>query len=152
MTQHWEKTFTWCILVFLLAFFALTWAYSPRARLVPLVVIIPAIILAGGQLWYAHRGSLKDKPGSLNVPTPAEQGFRERKIFFWLLLLVALLYLFGFLLAIPIFLVLFLRGWAKQGWPQTLGLAAGISLAVYLSFELGFRITLYRGLIWSFMP
>lgn len=55
-------------------------------------------------------------------------------------------YLIGFLLAIPIFVLSYLKQHGRS-WSMSIGLAAGVTAMIYGMFELGLQVHLYRGLI-----
>ncbi len=81
----------------------------------------------------------------------AEMARRERVIWGYFLGFIAGLILFGFWVAIPIFLVVFLRFQAKSSWRMSLGLSLGASLAMYFFFERLFRVILHTGFITDYV-
>ena len=72
---------------------------------------------------------------------------REIAAWIYFLGLVGGVVLLGFWIAIPLFLVSFLRREAKAGWPLSLGLGLGVSAALYVVFVLGLRVALHDGLL-----
>lgn len=65
------------------------------------------------------------------------------------LLLFALAVLaFGFLIAVPLYILLFLRLYGGAGWVGSLGLAAGMTAAIY-TLSVVLRADLYRGMVFG---
>ncbi|NWG76133.1 MAG: tripartite tricarboxylate transporter TctB family protein [Rubrivivax sp.] len=152
MIRHPEKIFTWFLLMMFTLLFAVTWQYAPRARLVPLVLLVPAWILTAIQLWQTyHKVEVKkDKDkGEEDYELNAPFG-QEMKVLGLFILLAAMIGFFGFLIATPLFLFIFVRGWAKEGWWLSLSLSGFTTIAMYLLVEVEFRIILYRGWLFSF--
>ncbi len=83
---------------------------------------------------------------------PAEEmARRERLIWGYFLSFILGVILFGFWVAIPTFLVVFLRFQAKSSWPMSLGLSIGASLAMYFFFERLFRVVLHTGFVTDYL-
>ena len=76
---------------------------------------------------------------------PEEMVRREMVLWGYFLGFIAGIILFGFWVAIPVFLVAFLRFQAKAGWLFSLGLGIGASLLMYFGFERLFRVVLHTG-------
>lgn len=78
---------------------------------------------------------------------PAE--LRRREIILWAYFvgLVGGVLLFGFLLTLPVFLAIFLRGWAKTSWRFALALAAAASIVLYAIFIQGLRVVPHTGFV-----
>jgi small-conductance mechanosensitive channel len=55
-------------------------------------------------------------------------------------------YIFGFLVAIPLFIIFYLKT-HETGWLVTILYAAIITVIIYAVFELGLDIVLYRGVL-----
>lgn len=152
MKRGTERAVTWFLLVFFAVFLDIAWGYSSRARLVPLVVLIPALILTAVQLWQSYRAP--DAPGGqagkeedeLELEAPFDQEMRVLGCFVFA---VVLLWFSGFLIGMPVFLAIFLRWWGKESWPLSLSVAGLVTLGTYLSLEIGFHLVLYRGWLFS---
>jgi hypothetical protein len=80
-----------------------------------------------------------------------EMARREVVIWTYFLSFIVGLILFGFWVAIPIFLVVFLRFQAKSSWVMSFGLSIGASLAMYFFFERLFRVILHSGFITDYV-
>ena len=79
--------------------------------------------------------------------TPEETVNREITAWAYFLGLIAGILLFGFWVSIPVFLLVFLRFQAGASWRITLMLAIGVSILLYLMFEIGLRFSLHQGLL-----
>jgi hypothetical protein len=149
-----EKIFTWFILLAFSFLFFMTWRYGARARITPLLLLTPGILLAGFHLWRIYvKPALKegkiaeDGEESWEIDAPFDQ---EMLMIACFVAFAALIWLMGFLVATPLFLIIYLRFWAKERWVLTLMLSGLSTLFMYLIVEVGFRIILYRGWLFSF--
>ncbi len=154
MDRKIEQIFSWFLfLLFIFLFFA-TWSYGAKARLVPLLMLVPGIILTGIHLGRIHRqpdlimeeGVAEEDGESFEINAPFDQ---EMWMVAWFIGFAALIWLIGFLVATPLFLILYLRLWAKEKWRRTLPLAVITTLCIYLIMEWAFKIILYRGWLFS---
>ena len=127
--------------------------YPEGARFQPLVIGLPAIALCLLQLVL---DMLAKPAGDVAASTPAtlrpESGpppalRRELIVWSYLLGFVAAILLLGFWIAIPCFLIAFLRLEAKAGWPLALGLGLGATAILYALFVLVLRVSLHVGLL-----
>jgi len=73
----------------------------------------------------------------------------EVKMMVWFVLFALLIWLVGFLVATFVFMMVYLRLWAREGWVLSMILALSSTLFIYLVVEVGFKIILYRGWIFS---
>jgi hypothetical protein len=150
--------------------------YPPGARFMPFVLGFPAIALCVLQLFLdarERRLAVTDtrteaekveeqvlravgKPihfdvGDILLPQtgldPGEQLRRELIAWGYFLALIAGIILFGFHIAVPIFLVLFLRRRAQASWLMTFTLSAIATFVLFFAFGQVLRISLHRGFI-----
>lgn len=82
--------------------------------------------------------------------SPQERVRREFILWGYFLGFIGGILLFGFWVAIPAFLVGFLRFQAKSSWRTALLLGLGTSIALFLVFEYGLKVQLHRGFIVSY--
>jgi hypothetical protein len=149
-----EKIFSWVLFLLFVFLFLATWSYGAKARLAPLFMLVPGIILTGIHLGRIHRqpdlikgeGVAEEDGESFEINAPFDQ---EMCMVVWFIAFAALIWLIGFLIATPLFLILYLRLWAKEKWRLTLSLAVITTLCIYLIVEWAFKIILYRGWISS---
>jgi hypothetical protein len=85
------------------------------------------------------------------IVTPQEKLRREIIMWGYFLGFIAGILLFGFWLAIPVFLIAFLRERAKASWRMTLGLALPFSIGLYLVFEKFLHISPHGGFITNYV-
>jgi FtsH-binding integral membrane protein len=78
--------------------------------------------------------------------SPEEKKRRFFDAVYWILGFVLLIFLFGFLIAIPLFTVSFMRA-KKESWVLSLSCAAGLWVGVYIAFIKLSQSTIYEGII-----
>jgi hypothetical protein len=78
---------------------------------------------------------------------PRTKVLRELTLWGYFLALIAGILLFGFHLAVPVFLLAFLRFYAKAKWTTAIGLTASASIVIYFAFEKVLRMSLHPGLL-----
>ncbi|MFC1815534.1 tripartite tricarboxylate transporter TctB family protein [Thermodesulfobacteriota bacterium] len=163
-----EKVLTYFLflIVILMVFFAFG-IHRPGAKTVPLIVGVGTLILMillclmtilpKFASWYQQ---LEGKPTGLtemikksdeSENDAAEKKIKKREIAVigWLLFLTAATYVLGFLVAIPLFLFLFLKLWAKEGWLLSLGMSSVVFGVVFLIFAKILQIPLHAGIIFG---
>ena len=157
--------------IFLILFFVvviiIALGYSSKARLIPLVVALPCLAMAIYRFAVDLTGKekeglsgedvlLKDIMDRVEVAVDHKEkkekisSEEKRKRFFnigvWILGFVLLIFLFGFLIAIPVFTLFFMR-YHKESWILSLSCAVGLCVSVYFAFVVIAKATLYEGLI-----
>lgn len=162
--------FTLLLIAFVSVILSLTFGLGRVGRLVPLTVAIPALGLLAFQLmldlWpqVAKNYSRLEKKDLFRVEPLREksrantssEGAAERMIrrgresiaFLWLALIFLLIYLFGFLIALPAFTFLYLKVRSGEGWIMSVLRAAGMCVLVYGVFMLALDIRLHEGQVW----
>lgn len=171
-------------LVLLFAMAIITAAgYNARARMAPLVISIPGLLLAVGwlvfelrtegkagkgekrwdasgevgvspagkrRMWLSLARSAKNNPPAGSGPGSAGT-WRELDPFFWLAVLLAMLYLFGFIVTIPLFTFLYLKVRSREGWPLSIILSLASWGILYALFAQVLHIALYPGLLYQYL-
>lgn len=132
------------MLAIFVAMVAIAWQYPPDARFMPWVIGIPAIALCLLQIALDWRAAARSD-------TEAIEFSREAAMWGYFAGLVAGILVFGFLVAIPVFLVLFIRRWGRASWRFALGLAAAGSAALYLGFVKGLGVVLHAGFLTEYL-
>lgn len=148
--------------------------YPPQARFMPLVVGIPGIAMTLFELTREIRRALdNDAPvgpagvsGTVSVPgdvsrligqegvsvgaemTPMSSGETQKRE--WILLgyftaLIAGILVFGFWIAVPVFIVIFLREREHATWRLTIGLATAATAIIYVVFHRVLGMDLFTG-------
>ena len=121
--------------------------YPPQARFMPLVVGLPGIALCLVQVVLEIAARRRATAG-VRADGP-DAGARRRELVLWgsFLGLITSLLLFGFYVTIPLFLIAFLRGYAKESWRFSLALSAGGSMLLALVFDVGLGVVLHKGFL-----
>ncbi len=144
-----ERVITDSVVLGLLVFFvALAVGYPPQAKLVPLVVGVPALILMIAE--YSHQmrrrkpvaGEAEDKDAEPRVMLRTELGYVAW--FGWLSLGS---YLLGFRISIPLFMFPILRFRFKQSLRTSVLLTAAVWVVLYVGFERLLRVPLDCGVL-----
>jgi FtsH-binding integral membrane protein len=158
--------------IFWIVFFAgimiTSFGYRYKARLIPIVVTIPCLAFAICRFYMDLRGKedegmtgedlllkgIKDKVETTSDSfrqhekqriDPAEKRRRFIDIVLWVLIFLGLIFTVGFLYAIPIFTLAYMRI-HKEKWVLSILCAGGLCLGVYLAFVVGTQSYLYEGL------
>ena len=147
--------------------------YNSKARLIPLVVALPCLGLSIIQ-FALDLGKEKKRGRSIEddlfhgvmekmvhqevvADDEGKKGKKRRweampffRIIGWLLFFYVSVYLFGFLITIPLFTILFMRSKGER-WILSLSCGAGLWLTIYLAFVVAARISLHEGLVFRLL-
>jgi tripartite tricarboxylate transporter TctB family protein len=138
------------------AIFAAT-GWSFKTKLFPLSVSIPLLILATVQLLLMILG--KEETGEsaamdvdFSTDVPAELA-RQRVfgIFGWIIAFIALVYLLGFPLTVPLFIFVYLKFQSEVGWLATIVITAVTWGCFYLLFQSLVHIQFEAGAIQTWL-
>lgn len=143
MTRRWDRAFALVLaLVFAVAaYLALAW--SEIARLFPLAVAIPGLVLALLAIVLPARTEPAE-PDDEDLPR-RELVRRTALTIAWILGFFAAVYLFGFLVSIPLGAIAYMRLIGRERWITTLAVAAGCWAFIYALFDRLLRVPLPRG-------
>jgi len=138
-----------------LAVFAIVSASSwpLKARLFPLVTAIPLLVLALVQLFLDLRGKAEatDSPASdLALSTDVPPAIAQRRTlltFAWMAAFVALVFLVGFPLAVPLFAFTYLMFQSAEGFWRSLALTVAAWGFFYGLFERMLRLPFGAGVV-----
>ena len=125
------------VLVLLLA----TPRLGPVARFVPLIVLAPTIALLLLQL-------AADLARRVEPPAKARDGRAAGRLG-WALLLPAMVFLFGFFVAVPLHAAIHLRWLSGERWRLSLGIPAALGMLLFLVARMIPTVTLWPGWIWT---
>jgi hypothetical protein len=131
------------------AFFSAS-SYEFVSARTPIVIMVPLIILIGAQFVRAKRASRNvDVRSVLSTVVKGEnKTFNQAAGFIgWMLLLLALIVVAGHYAGIAIVMFVLLRLVSKEQMLFSLALSIGVTVVIFLLFELGFDIELHRGAI-----
>jgi hypothetical protein len=129
------------MLVVFAAAVGLSLTYAPEARLLPLVIGIPGLLLSAIQL----ATELRDKH-----PAPVvtrEEHRREGRMFAWFIGFVGALVLFGFLYAGPALVAVYLYVSGREKWYVALAGAVFAWIVLYGVFDWFLGLPLFEGLV-----
>jgi len=167
--------FTLALLAFVGFISYFTASLGPVARLVPMAVAVPTLALLIFQLALDLLPGLERRYGRFEkvdllgvesfrkrVPVPnlsaaedmkeqSKQNPKEWGLFLWVLLAPGLMYLLGLLVALPLYVLLYLRCRSRESLALSLSLACGTGLTLYGIFALTLRIRLFEGHLWLWL-
>jgi len=121
-----------------------------KSRLIPMMIGIPAILLALVQLVIEYRAvTLKSDAAELAKPEKEEkEGQKDEKLMFlWTFLFFIGILCFGFVYASPVLVFGFLYFGSKESLKVSIISAVATWLVIYVSFVQWFQIPLFSGLI-----
>lgn len=133
-------------------------AWPIKTAFYPRVIGVPLLVLAAAEFILILRGA-EDRAGSQamdielsDAPDPGLALRRTAGIFAWILGFFLGIVLLGFPLAIPLFVLAYLRGQGKESWPLSVALAGVAWLAfnalfvrlLHLPFPEGVLLRLMR--------
>lgn len=127
-----------------------------QTALYPRVIGVPLVILAAIEVVLSLR-SKKEKERqavdtSLSDALPADVTARRTvAAFAWLLGFFLTIVLLGFPVAVPIFVLAFLRVQGRESWPLSVILAAAAWLTFYLVFDRVLHLPFAEGLFWQIL-
>ena len=138
MTSYGEKIFTGIILLLLSLFIYNASGYKPTAKIVPLIVAIPALCLTVFQLYLSFRKEKGESGEALKASRKQDDPAREKMvlgIWLWLIALVVAAYFLGLLPASLLFMFCFLRFFSRKGWLTSTAVSAVFFTVIYLLFH-----------------
>lgn len=151
-----ERTFTIFLLVVMLAMTFLSLGFSSGSRMLPMIAGIASLVLLaflmlmslspGVASWYSKlEQHALVKSEKMNL----EEKKREIGIVVWFLGCLILIYLIGFLIAMPLFLFLFLKWRAGESWVLSIVVPAAVTAVVYFAFIFILRVPLHAGIFFE---
>jgi len=136
-----EALFALLMVLVAVTFLVISFQYPPQARTLPTVVMVPLIAGFAGQTVACLRR------GGRGEGTTREQRLGELRGSLWLLLAMALMYLFGLVATMGLYPLLYMRLQGKENWWVTLAVAAGLSVGAYGLFVVFLQIPMFAGVI-----
>jgi hypothetical protein len=145
-----ELCFVAVVSLIVIAAFISALSYEFVSARTPIVIMVPLIILIGVQFVRAVKASRTvDVSSVLSAVAKGNSKKFNRAAGFvgWMLLLLALIIVAGHYAGIAILMFILLRLVSKEDMLFSLALSAGVTIVIFLLFELGFDIELHRGAI-----
>ena len=113
-------------------------AWPWKAALFPLAIGIPLFCLAAAEALWVLLGKKETKTEAKDFQLSTGEGSLRRTAiaFGWMLGFFAAIVLLGFHIAVPLFLVLYLKLQGREGWPVTIVLTLAVWGVFYGLFEM----------------
>lgn len=162
-----RQFFTLALFAFAAMMLVATAGLSEVGRLVPLAVLVPTLVLLLIQLCldlapgFEQKHSLLDKKDVFGIErmrlkaaeeaanSEVSRGRRELSVFAWVTLIAGLMYLFGSLIGLPLFLLLYLKVRSGEGWALSIGVSGVMFVFLYGVFVAVLNARLHEGWLWS---
>ena len=162
-----EKILVFVLLIIVIIFLVISLKYESTARLLPLVIGIPTLFLLFLQLLletipsfsklkkniestdvFKKQEILQDKKLTKeeNIKRKNKKSKDEKNILLWIAFLIITIWLIGFIIAIPIFLILFFSLNNIFKLHKNILISLVTSAIVYFLFNKLLNLTLYKGL------
>ena len=152
------------MLAIFVAMVAIAATYPPDTRFLPFVIGIPGIVLAliqgASELIDSRRAAAPARRATLRETTAAKAEAileppgdvrREIVLLAYLVGLAAAVLMLGFWLAIPLFVIAFLRFRERETWTLTLTLTASAWVMLYLVFDSVLGIIVHEGFLTEYV-
>ncbi len=143
------------IMVIALVVIVLSLGMPLTSRLLPLIFAGIILVLSAIKLW--HEVSSRDRTGEAVAEDEVEKREASKATgrgyllaFTWVTGFVLTIYLLGFLVAIPLFIVSYMKSHGTR-WRTSIIFGIITLTIVYFGFERGLDITLYRGLLFIWL-
>ena len=125
-----------------------SFGFDGQAGLVPLVLGIPTLVMI---LFSLGRELLSPRAAPDDSAEVAPWA-RAAPIVAWLAVFCVLVFLIGFLLTIPVYIVLFLRYFGKLSWQRCAIAAVAVWALVYVSLKFLLHRILFEGVLFGAIP
>lgn len=136
----WGASLLFCLFFALIIAVALT--YPARAQFVPMCIAIPGLAMS---VWELVVQFVQRKRGFSF--TPASFWNIQIRMVLLIFLLGAAVYMFGFIITIPIFLFAYIRFRCKESWLNSSLCTIGVTAGILVLFQELLRVRLYEGLL-----
>ena len=147
-----QKAFMIFLIFLMVGMTLLSLRFSPGSRMLPMISGICASTIAAFLIlmsfspstaaWYSR---LEKKSLFSAEDMSIEERKKEISVIAWFLGCSILIYLVGFTIAIPLFLFMFLKWRAKEGWMLSVVIPCVVAAVVYFAFVWILRVPLYKG-------
>jgi hypothetical protein len=150
-----DLLFCLLLMVMLGVFFVAILGYKPVSRRAPLVVMIPLAVMLGGQVTALMKGLKQSRAkiieSSFLLILKSEKVKKGVVLLLWMIILMLLMYFAGHVGGIALFLVLFLRLASQERWLLSISLGLGVTVSLYVLFELLLGIPFNPGVIFKYV-
>ena len=148
-------------LAFFITLIMISMTYSPKARRMPLVVLIPGAVLAmivtikdvtkkgsGPERREVITEGEEVEDGELEGTAAREHNKKMFVMFGWMALLVGMIWIVGFLVTIPVYTIMFMKS-LKESWKLSIIFGVAGFIVLYFMFVYGLNMELYPGLLFQ---
>lgn len=160
-----QYAFGLVVVVVLVGFVVISVGYLPQARLAPLAIGVPTLGLMLAQMWQmwiSRRKPAPDvrpedgTPGAGTCSSTEEKDTEsagsvtlatELSIIGWIAGFVALIWLVGFTVAIPVFLFLMVRTRFRESLAVSVSLALAVWAGLYIAFDVLLKVPMSCGIL-----
>ncbi len=114
--------------------------FPPKAAALPLFLGVAGSALSVVQLLRELRESRRGLPDPIDLA-------RDLPIYLWVWFFIIVVVAFGFVWSPAPLLLLYLRGRARESWWLSCAIAIGVTVMLYLLFEVLLQVELFPGLV-----
>ncbi len=144
--------FTLVIAIALISFVAVSTTFNSQARMMPLIIGVPVLLLALWQLFLEIRQAAEGKEEKNREEKPKEgpaaQGHRHSlTVYAWVLAMFGAIYLVGFVITTFFYPLLYMRIVGRRSWRMSAGISLGALAFLYVVMILGLQVELYDGIV-----
>ena len=154
MKTRWQIMVLAVLLILMTVVFSVSYQYSYiQAKLAPMTISGLLIILTAIQLYREYRSKRRAKTGTDYKKVSSDNSERFRPFLiqgFWMIGFVLAIALFGFLVAIPLFIISYMRSHGVHWW-KSISISALTLIIIYVLFTKILEVNLYAGLIPRFL-
>jgi hypothetical protein len=151
MKFSFRHVFNLVVVVLLSIYVTTAMGYNPQARLMPLAVSVPILVLAVWQTIHDFKRKRGDKARTEETSSghatsaPGGRFAKEWRVFAWIVGLFVSVYLFGFVFTTFVFTLLSLKVRSHFSWKASLGVSIGCLVFLRIVMIYGLQVDLYGG-------
>jgi hypothetical protein len=132
------------------------WMWPWKAALFPLAIGVPLLCLAAAELLWLLLGAREQKTEAmefqLSSHLPARQTLRRAGVAIaWMLGFFAAIVLLGFPIAVPLFVLLYLKLQGGEGWVLSIVMMAAVWGVFYGLFDRLLHLPFLAGWLWAWL-
>ncbi len=152
MKVTFKLVFTAVIAIALVAFVAVSTTFNSQARMMPLIIGVPVLLLALWQLFLELRQATKGRGEKVGEVKPPEEsaatGHRHTlTVYGWVIAMFGAIYLVGFVITTFFYPLLYMRIVGHRSWRMSASISLGALAFLYVVMILGLQVELYNGIV-----